>query len=220
MKKIKNLIFLKIVLIITFTNSTVFAQQIDIEKKYSDGFSDIEGAYYSDFNQIFNNFEGEWFYTTTNQNGSITSIRLKIKKAYNIADQFFPDNINYTTDALLVSFQLIQNGIEEFNTLNGFDQLNSISQTNFYGDLIIGNIYKPICGNCTTNEKRVEFFYSEPNNDDFYLNIIMRRSINSNNIPIIEMKVYGEGIAILTPDKPNPDRLIFKKGDYVLVKQP
>jgi hypothetical protein len=201
-------------------SSISFAQQIDIEDKYKSGSSDIAGAYYKDFNGVFNNFEGEWLYTTTNTDGTITSLRLKIKKAYDIVDGFEPDNINYFTDALLVGHEFIKSGVLKFSNLSSFNQINSKSSINFYGDYILDPSNMPVCNTCTANEKRVELFYSEPNNNDYYYNIVLRRTTNSNNIPVLQMKVYAHAISMITPDNPVKKNMDLRVGDYILIKQP
>jgi hypothetical protein len=55
--KIQKTLNIKIIFFLMLS-SISFAQQIDIEDKYKSGSSDIVGAYYKDFNGIFNYFDG------------------------------------------------------------------------------------------------------------------------------------------------------------------
>jgi hypothetical protein len=211
---------MKKLIIMLILSSVAKGQDINIEDKFKSGSSKIEGAHYKDLNGVFNNFEGEWLYTTTNTDGTITSLRLKIKKAYDIVDGFEPDNVNYFTDALLVGHEFIKSGVLKFSNLSSFNQINSKSSTNFYGDYILDPSNIPVCNTCAANEKRVELFYSEQNNNDYYYNIVLRRTTNSNNIPILEMKAYAHAISMITPDNPVKKNMDLRVGDYVLVKQP
>jgi hypothetical protein len=208
-----------IFLILFFPYSRFFAQQIDIENKYKSGTSEISGAHYKDNNSVFNNFEGDWLYSLVNSDGTTTSLYLKIKKVNDIPDTFGPSNIHYFTDALLVAHRFVKNNIVKFDNLNGFNQLNSLNATNFYGDYILDPNNKPVCSTCGANEKRVQLFYSEPNNNDYYYNIVLRRTTNSNNVPILEMKVYAHSVSMITPDNPVKKDMDLAVGNYVLIKQ-
>jgi hypothetical protein len=79
---------------------------------------------------------------------------------------------------------------------------------------------KPICIGCGANEKRVKLLYYEANNDDYYYNIVLRRTTNSNNIPVLQMKVYAHAISMITPDNPVKKNMDLRVGDYILIKQP
>jgi hypothetical protein len=201
-------------------SSISFAQQIDIENKYKSGFKNLEGAHYKDLNSILNNFEGEWLYSVTNPNGTITTLLLKTKKVSDVFDTYEPDNIHYFSDVLLISHKLVVNGLIKFDNLGAFDQMNTVESTKFFGDFILDPNENPVCNSCSANEKRVELIYIEPNNNDYYYNIVLRRTTNSNNIPVLQMKVYAHAISMITPDNPVKKNMDLRVGDYILIKQP
>ena len=212
-------------IVISFINMSCFSQSIDVENKHKENFRDINGAYYEDINSVFNPFEGNWLYSLTNSDGTITSIRFKVKKLENQLYHYSVKNINYHQDVIIVGYQYIENNIEKVNTLNIVDD----DIINFINCAISGNGIllpddKPICFNCFPLEKRVELLYFEPNSKDKYANIILRKTINTSGNEVLEVKIYSpiqhRLINVNNPSQEPEGYFTLPFGNFVLIKQP
>lgn len=100
----------------------------------------VEGAYYKDVDNFFNNFEGTWLWQ--DGNNSLTIVLQKVEE--------YPkstlNNPNWFTDLLFGEFKYVENGVVIADYLNTMTTLN-------YDRSIVGNsiIYRgwfPMCNEC------------------------------------------------------------------------
>ena len=207
----------------SFFNISCFSQNIDIENKHKENFRDIDGAYYQDINYVFNPFEGNWLYSITNSDGTITSIRFKVKKLENQIYHYSVKNINYNQDVVIVGYQYIENNIEKVNTLNIVDDKNiNFISCSMSGNGILTADDKPECTNCQTLEKRVNLLYFEPNSKDRYANVILRKTINNSGNEILEVKIYSTQHKLINANNLSSEPegyFTLPFGNFVLIKQ-
>jgi hypothetical protein len=210
-----------IIILNIFVLSICNSQIIDINNKYSDNFIDVNGAYYKDINNVFATFEGDWLYSITNTDGTITSLRFKVKKLENQPYHDPVANINYTQDVLIVGYQYVENNIEKVNSLNIVDQDINFINCSLSGDVILLPNESPICSNCSSNEKRVELLYYEPNSKSQYRNLILRKTMSGIN-EVLEIKFYTTYHKMKIANNPFPvDYGYFNipNQEFTLIKQ-
>jgi hypothetical protein len=209
---------INILILILFSNYFGLAQNpvIPIENDYTDT---VANAYYKDFNQVYNSFEGTWLY----QNGN-TSLTIKlIKKESMLVSNY----ISCYSDFLIGEVKYVKNGIERLNTLNNL-AINHIDYSNYnlYSVGIIENDRFPSCNTCPPDTKRVSLMVDEPTNDDFGISAIMALEKGiQNSLEVIKMKFILKEEA-KNMNKNNLDLpSVFRNftipyGEYILVKQP
>tara|TARA_R110001599_G_scaffold91470_1_gene240385 strand:- start:131 stop:733 length:603 start_codon:yes stop_codon:yes gene_type:complete len=166
-----------------------------------------ENAYYKDINNYFNDFEGTWLYTNGN-----TSFKIVLqKKVMSYTGKFYKD-------AIIGEYQYIENGVEKINTLPNFNQL--LNNPSLWGSFLLKNSYRPICNNCSPNERRLKItLHDLPRalTGRFTL-----KKITINGQPALEGYLWGNGTLIrdLFSDSLSPyNKLTVPTGTYIFIKQ-
>tara|TARA_R110002072_G_scaffold151503_5_gene300900 strand:- start:1613 stop:2224 length:612 start_codon:yes stop_codon:yes gene_type:complete len=169
----------------------------------------VEGAYYKDVDNFFNNFEGTWIWQ--DGNNSLTIVLQKVEE--------YPkstlNNPNWFTDLLFGEFKYVENGVVIADYLNAMTTLN-------YDRSIVGNsiIYRgwfPMCNECPNEELRVILGFKDPERP-FYGRIVLRHGIQWwNQQEYIIAKLFVKGSYVVPDGTPLEFRV--PDGEYLLLKQ-
>lgn len=195
------------ILILLFTTIS-FGQIINITDK--DG-TRSTAAYYKDVNNLLDQYEGTWLYTSGNN--SLKIVLIKKTNQY---------NGRYYEDLIIGEYQYVENGVEKINTLS---EINTVfpnqRRHNINGNSLIKKTSKPSCNDCLTNEKRLRCGFQ----DDLlnlYGYIIIKKSMDVEEEQTIEVKIrmLGSGTPWLDGNPPPPLDFTVPSGEYVLIKQP
>ena len=122
---------------------------------------EVNGAYYKDINNFRGQFVGTWIYTQGN-----TTLTIMIRKRDNL--HFLTEFSDYNEDILIGEYKYVENGIEKINTLDNINNnygsdFKSNWQHNLFGNMYLRRATSyPRCNECDSNERRMEFSYSEP----------------------------------------------------------
>lgn len=201
-----------ILLITTIINISVFAQCTNIvhlDHNISDIDFGSQGYYYKDINNVLNNFEGTYLYTSG-------SISLKIKLQKKLMSSM---NGVYCRDMIIGGAEYIKDGGVIFNSI---PLLNT-----FYSDGMDYNLYASSiytgdsrgCDECSTNEKWLIGYITDPITNqscEIFIRKIMHNGQEAIKIRIridIVNRFYKEG------DTPPPPINLPSGEDYILIKQ-
>src|SRR5690606_854834 len=100
----------KIVLISVFVSSLyMYSQSSPIVPLEEWNGIEVQGTYYKDTNNVYNQFEGEWLWQSGNN--SLRIILQKKEQVYHQVKEW------YYEDMLVGEYQYIENGVEKINTL-------------------------------------------------------------------------------------------------------
>ena len=127
-------------------------------------------------------------------------------------------NTVYYEDYLIGEYQYFENGIEKINTLPQIDIIysNQLSHS-IKGNNLLENNNRPICNDCSPNEKRVKLGFKDPIRQ-LGGEIILRR-ITVNGQPALKAFKRTTTYAIsLEEDSPYTEMLV-PSGEYILIKQ-
>jgi len=169
--------------------------------------SNINGAYYKDIGNEFDDFLGTWLFTQ----GSDT---LKITLVKN--EQYF--NGNYYEDLVVGGYQYVANGVEKINTLADASIPNIGRNAQIWGQYIYKNcVYLP-ADDCINGEARLSLVLSEPNSPHHSASFILhKRTVNGQ--PALKAVLVFTYHKTDTPGVPTPSPTLPWQQTYVLIKQ-
>jgi hypothetical protein len=220
--KIKLMKKINIIILFIITNISCKAQIID---RYDNNtiIGKVGGVYYKDINNFRDQFVGTWILTQGN-----TSLTIKIQKRDNISN--FNGLNSYNEDLLIGEYRYIENGIEKINTLHNINtnygnDYDSNLEHNLIGDMFLRRSTDfPKCSECSQDEKRMKFSYSEPNYDGMGVanGYMVVRKFIENGVEKIKIWFFTTNQtqrhdANGNPIIPAPFKIPF--GEYILIKQ-
>ncbi|TMM30354.1 hypothetical protein FDT66_06225 [Polaribacter aestuariivivens] len=162
-----------------------------------------KGAYYKDLNNELDKFVGTWKFQSTD---SEMLIIIQKKHKIKIRDIF--------RDYLVAEYSYKKNGTELVNTLAN---LNSNKEENIGGSYIIKPNERPKCITCTSNERRIEMYFNDPERDYLQSTIVLRFIPNSNPQKLSAVIYSNDSIILPYDDAPQEPRVPY--GEYLLIKQ-
>ncbi len=188
-----------------FSFAAIHSQVINIEDK--DG-TRLNGAYYKDVNNHLNQFEGTYKYTSGGE-----ELTLVLKK--------FVNNFNsvYYQDLLAGEFKYVMNGVTIFDNLNKINQnlpnkfLHDVS-----GNSVINPSVRPVCEDCTTNQKRAELVFFGRNNNTRGGSIILQKIIENGQPEKLRIRIFYNDFIQIEGEQERLDSVILSS-EYILVKQ-
>lgn len=198
----KNLFIIPMLLILI----TCKAQSpiVNIANKHSTE----EGVYNKDVNNLLNAFEGDYLYT----NGT-TSLQIILKKK---VMQF---NGKYYEDLIVGEYEYKVGGVTQISTLANIDVVYPNQKGTGHGiagNSLLKKTNRPICNECTTNEKRLRLGFDDPTTT-VYGNILIQKIVHLGQ-PAIKVIIYAEGGSYLVGTSPPADMKV-PLGEYILIKQ-
>jgi len=208
LKIMKNLYVVFILLLIPLWSCK--AQTIVPYDSDQDVFSPNSGAYYKDTNNEFNKYEGEWKWENALTNSEITFI-FKKEVALDAGED------NFTYDLLVGEYRYVENGQEIVNTLSDIDAPNITGDLhNISGMLITKKYARPICNECTDDERRVSLIISHDEYDYIEAWLLLRYFVENG---VEKIKVIISDGASVTTDPNAPEDIDIPLGEYIMVKQ-
>lgn len=200
----------KIVLISVFVSSLyMYSQSSPIVPLEEWNGIEVQGTYYKDTNNVYNQFEGEWLWQSGNN-----SLRIILQKKEQVSQQIF--GVSYYEDMLVGEYQYIKNGIEKINTLANINsQYNSISNS-----IILTTPFFMGCDDCLPNERRVYVSFSDPLAD--LSGFIVFKKMVVNGQQALRMTFRYRGKLIQEGQMPPPPTIPpgdTPDWDYILIKQ-
>lgn len=200
----------KIVLISIFVGSlSMYSQNPPIVPLEEWNGIEVQGTYYKDTNNVYNQFEGEWLWQSGNN-----SLRIILQKKEQVSQQIF--GVSYYEDMLVGEYQYIKNGIEKINTLANINsQYNSISNS-----IILTTPFFMGCDDCLPNERRVYVSFSDPLAD--LSGFIVFKKMVVNGQQALRMTFRYRGKLIQEGQMPPPPTIPpgdTPDWDYILIKQ-
>ena len=130
--------------------------QTPVLSLYDDEYGAINGAYYKDTHNDFNNYIGTWKYT----NGT-TSLTITLQKKTMVPHTYGQKNI--FEDVIVGEYKYVLNGTELINTLPQLTlNFPDVINYNIVGNAIIapGTGY---CYDCGPNDRKIVLIFSDPN---------------------------------------------------------
>ncbi|MCO6173695.1 hypothetical protein NHF50_01415 [Flavobacterium sp. NRK F10] len=175
---------------------------------------DVDGAYYKDVDNYFDQFVGTWMYTEGDTILKVTFFK---------KEMMFKRN-SYYADYLVGEFQYIENGVEKANTLSSLN-INYTSPYN-YNMWSLSQMRKtsyPVCDECGSDEKRLGMSFTEPANDDDCLEgMWAMRVVVEGGVQKFKVQFRFETVACGYKEDGTPstaDYFSIPFGDYTLIKQ-
>ncbi|TMM30355.1 hypothetical protein FDT66_06230 [Polaribacter aestuariivivens] len=162
-----------------------------------------KGAYYKDLTNELDKFVGTWKFENTNEQFLIT---LKKKDKYFIAPDYH--------DILIGEYVYNKNRVEIVNTLSNF---GGKQIANLGGAFIVKPNERPKCISCTSNERRIEMYFNDPERDYLQSTIVLRFIPNSNPQKLSAVIYSNDSIILPYDDAPQEPRVPY--GEYLLIKQ-
>jgi hypothetical protein len=186
---------------------------------YDAGPMDINGAYYKDTDNFYNQFVGTWVF---NDGTTYLKVTFKLKTMFHVNNAFN----NYYTDYLIGEYEYKVNNVSVVNSLANLDiNHTSIYDYNLWSLDVIHKALYPPCTSCDINEKRVVMDFQElatrdPNwaaTAQFIMRHVVISGIEKLNVQFL-MKDPAGSIpeALASDDAYQGFSLPF--GDYVLTK--
>src|SRR5690554_1026557 len=199
----------KIVLISVFVSSLyMYSQSSPIVPLEEWNGIEVQGTYYKDTNNVYNQFEGEWLWQSGNN-----SLRIILQKKEQVSQQIF--GVSYYEDMLVGEYQYIENGVEKINTLANINsQHNNISNS-----IILTTPFFMGCDDCLPTERRVYFSFSDPLADLSGFIVFKKMVVNGQQALRMTFRYRGkliqEGQMPPPPTIPPGDN---DDWDYILIK--
>ena len=159
-------------------------------------------AYFKDLNNELNKFEGIWKYSLRGE-----EFVLELKKIQKVEIR------NNFRDYLIGEYSYRKDG--EF-LVNTFPLTNS-DNTNIGGSYIVSNDIMPVCENCTSDERRFELYFNDPERSYLPSSLVIRYLQNSSPEKL-EVIIYDRD-SIILPYENAPTEPRVPYGTYVMVKQ-
>ncbi|MCX7551611.1 DUF6705 family protein [Xanthomarina sp. F2636L] len=163
------------------------------------------GTYYKDMNNDMDKFVGTWKWDNGNSSWTITLEKV----------EYFLIG-GYYRDILIGEYQYIENGDLIINTL---PLLNDSSVQGFEhyiaGSLILHKFHPLPCEDCTTDERRVQLFFNDPQKSYQSGRLWLRHRIIS-GVEQLDARLYGE---IKSVDTGAFGDGTVPNGEYTLIKQ-
>ncbi|WP_296386963.1 DUF6705 family protein [Winogradskyella sp.] len=161
------------------------------------------GAYYKDLDNELNKFEGNWLYT--NGSTSLTIVLQKIEQL-EIGSDF--------RDYLIGDYRYVENNQEIINTL----PISNNNENKLGGSYITSTDERPICNDCSENERRISLYISDPERDYLNFTITLRYIIGETNPEKMTITIFKEHGGII-PNENSPVSLRVPAGEYLMEKQ-
>ncbi|OSY87008.1 hypothetical protein WH52_13150 [Tenacibaculum holothuriorum] len=159
------------------------------------------GAYYKDLNNELDKFVGTWKFTDGNKELIIELGKIEQLQISN----------NYR-DYLRGEYSYIENNSTLVNTL----PLNLNEKANLGGSYIYPPNRVPKCNSCSSNERRVNMYFKDPERKYLDASIMLRYIVGSNP-PQMMVKIYNYEMAIVPDGASNELRVPY--GTYLMTKQ-
>ncbi|MCO6147539.1 DUF6705 family protein [Flavobacterium sp. NRK1] len=184
-----------------------------IKSLYDDEYTTVEGVYYKDTHNDFDNFTGTWKYTSGTTSLTITlQKKTMIPSKYGSADIF--------QDMLVGEYKYIENGIVKINTLPQLSLDLDPFDYNIAGSIIVGPLSQ-YCLNCSSNDRKVLLFFNDP--DRYILGMsgeMFFERADSGNVQKLKLKFRATGNRLVEVGTTPPyTSFTVPFGEYILVKQ-
>jgi len=198
------LIMKKLLSVVLLTTSILSYTQISTENILDHKGERLPSVHYKDINNLLNAFVGTWLY----DNGT-TSLKIILKKITS-------NNSLYLEDMIIGEYQYVENGIEKVNTLNEIDIVypNQISH-HISGNSLIKKTTRPICNDCSTNERRLRLGISEIGS----FGTVLVRIIDVNGQIGINIRIRRDESIAYVEGTPPPAEPKIPCGEFILIKQ-
>jgi len=195
------------VLIFIFISCSFFGQIVSLEIR---GGEYVEGAYYKDIHNVFNQFEGTWLFQDPQSQTNFTLKLAKKMEMETLNDAF--------EDDLVGELRYEVGGVEIINTLSNIDvDYNYAFDYTLSSSSIIDNNNFYNCTDCLPNEKRVLVGYVDPVTNRVG-EIMLKKTIDVNGNEALKICVSYHYVTIREGD-PAPPSPIIQGGWYTLTKQ-
>tara|TARA_R110001583_G_scaffold154890_1_gene306565 strand:- start:960 stop:1571 length:612 start_codon:yes stop_codon:yes gene_type:complete len=174
-----------------------------------DNWSDEQtNAYYKDFNNELDPFQGTWLYTDGN-----TSLKIILEK------RLMQFNGDYYTDLIVGEYQYIKNGVEKINTLNQINQ-DLGENHNIEGNFIYNNCNIFPVDDCVDGEIRLMLFIDDILTDKG-LNIILHNRIIGGQQALKANMSHSGGMITSHPGDQEPEEptMGWQTENMVFIKQ-
>ena len=208
----KNIIF---IILIAFTCRA----QTPIIPLFKSGATNIEGAYYKDVDNFYNQFIGTWVF---NDGTNYLKVIFKKKTMFHVSDSFDNNFVDY----LVGEYEYKVNNITLVNTIANIDiNHTAIFNYNLWSIGIVGKSLFPECTSCANNEKRAVMDFQELTtrenswaaNAEFVMRYTIENGVEKINVNFLMKDPAGNIPSNLeTDDAYQGFSLPF--GDYTLTK--
>jgi hypothetical protein len=169
-----------------------------------------QGTYFKDLNNELNKFEGAWVFT--NGNTSLKIVLYKVEMNYDGSEFYFDD--------LRGEYQYIENGVEIINTLPNLESNpNDDDNRNILVSSIISSDERPVCNDCTENERRLSLGIIDPERRYLNFTIALRYLEDEDNPEKITATIFSENSGAIIPYDGAPMSLRVTTGEYLMQKQ-
>ncbi len=167
----------------------------------------VNNSYWKDVNNEINKFEGTWKY----EEGNAEFIIALTKN-----EQYY--NGSYFEDRIIGDYKYVENGILVADYLSRLTD-SSVNDAQHYisGNFIVSKNHVPRCQECSSNERRFELFFTDPDRRYLSSEIILRYFIE-NGVEKIKVWLYDSDSAVL-PYEGAPTEIRVPYGTYIMTKQ-
>lgn len=191
MKKILLTLLISLVTVTIKAQSYITTDRYD----YSDDIMYGENGYYfKDTQGYFDQYLGNWQYTSGNMTIQIRFVKKTTIEVNDIG--------SYKTDILVGGMRILKNNVEVMNTVTSVNQTKDSYVQYYIYDLIRINNYDN-CYNCTVPMQRIQMDYKEPDNDNnafkelfFSMHVYM----NGQNQPRLRLEFTQEALQGMNPN--------------------
>jgi hypothetical protein len=198
-------------LILLFISCISKAQTI--KSLYDDEYAAVDGAYYKDTHNDFDNFTGTWKYT----NGT-TSLTITLQKKTMVSHEF--GSYTIFQDMLVGEYKYIENGIMKINTLPQLSLDLDPLEYNITAITIVGP-NSQYCLNCEPNDRKILSFFTDPDRDILgMLGQMFFQRADSGGVQKLKLEFRAAGnMMVEVGTTPPYTSYTVPFGEYILVKQ-
>ncbi|MCO6147542.1 DUF6705 family protein [Flavobacterium sp. NRK1] len=184
-----------------------------IKSLYDDKYAAVDGAYYKDTHNDFDNFTGTWKYTS-----GTTSLTITLQKKAMVPNDFGSKNI--FEDVIIGEYKYIENGIVKINTLPQLSLDLDPLDYNIFGSTIVGP-NSQYCLNCGPNDRKILLYFTDPDRDILgMLGQMFFERADSGGVQKLKLKFRATGnMMVEVGTTPPYTSFTVPFGEYILVKQ-
>lgn len=200
----KNIFF---TVIIAFFTLACKSQIVSLDANY---WEVPAGAYFKDLDNEMDKFVGTWQY---NNNGTDFLNIVLQKKTHVYNGEFYEDY-------LVGEYRYVQNNVEIINTIpNNPLEWNNIDERSIGGRYFISNDEVVICNDCTSNERRIDLYFSDSERNYLSLSLVLRYLPQLPGEPekMTATLISTHGGMIPNENSPTVPRVPL--GEYLMTKQ-
>ncbi len=165
-------------------------------------------SYYKDINNVMNDFEGTWLYTSGN-----TSLKITLVKN----TMFY--NGKYYEDLMVGGYRYIENGVEKINTLSDANNPNLGYSASIDGNIIFDDCKFLPVDDCVEGEKRMGLSIGDKITKKHYGWLMLhKRTVNGQEALKIRIAMNYPGKDPVDGNFPPPS-IPWQMHNLILIKQ-